>query len=114
MRRKPQLNIRSPCKGGAVGEALRMTLSAEASTWPGPAEGRAKGSVRGPRWAQRGPGEWGGEESLNVSPGQRSASFPDRNFHCWVESWMTRPDLKPGYEGWQALDPTPQEKSEGG
>ncbi|XP_016074783.1 PREDICTED: protein-glutamine gamma-glutamyltransferase 2 [Miniopterus natalensis] len=35
------------------------------------------------------------------------------NFHCWVESWMTRPDLKPGYEGWQALDPTPQEKSEG-
>ena len=27
---------------------------------------------------------------------------------------MTRPDLQPGYEGWQALDPTPQEKSEGG
>lgn len=26
---------------------------------------------------------------------------------------MTRPDLQPGYEGWQALDPTPQEKSEG-
>lgn len=36
-----------------------------------------------------------------------------RNFHCWVESWMTRPDLQPGYEGWQAIDPTPQEKSEG-
>ncbi|XP_016042991.1 protein-glutamine gamma-glutamyltransferase 2 [Erinaceus europaeus] len=35
------------------------------------------------------------------------------NFHCWVESWMSRPDLQPGYEGWQALDPTPQEKSEG-
>uniref|UniRef100_A0A2K6F403 Protein-glutamine gamma-glutamyltransferase 2 n=1 Tax=Propithecus coquereli TaxID=379532 RepID=A0A2K6F403_PROCO len=35
------------------------------------------------------------------------------NYHCWVESWMTRPDLEPGYEGWQALDPTPQEKSEG-
>ncbi|XP_066243934.1 protein-glutamine gamma-glutamyltransferase 2-like [Saccopteryx leptura] len=35
------------------------------------------------------------------------------NFHCWVESWMTRPDLKQGYDGWQALDPTPQEKSEG-
>lgn len=43
-----------------------------------------------------------------------SALFPNRNFHCWVESWMTRPDLQPGYEGWQALDPTPQEKSEGG
>ncbi|KAG5836150.1 hypothetical protein ANANG_G00251520, partial [Anguilla anguilla] len=35
------------------------------------------------------------------------------NYHCWVESWMTRPDLQPGYDGWQASDPTPQEKSEG-
>ncbi|XP_042688417.1 protein-glutamine gamma-glutamyltransferase 2 [Centrocercus urophasianus] len=35
------------------------------------------------------------------------------NFHCWVECWMNRPDLAPGYDGWQALDPTPQEKSEG-
>ncbi|KAM8798210.1 protein-glutamine gamma-glutamyltransferase 2 [Eudromia elegans] len=35
------------------------------------------------------------------------------NYHCWVEAWMRRPELPPGYEGWQALDPTPQEKSEG-
>ncbi|NXY92176.1 TGM2 glutamyltransferase, partial [Alcedo cyanopectus] len=35
------------------------------------------------------------------------------NFHCWVESWMARPDLASGYDGWQVLDPTPQEKSEG-
>ncbi|XP_044310848.1 protein-glutamine gamma-glutamyltransferase 2 [Varanus komodoensis] len=35
------------------------------------------------------------------------------NYHCWVESWMTRPDLPSGYDGWQAIDPTPQEKSEG-
>ncbi|KAK1156300.1 protein-glutamine gamma-glutamyltransferase 2-like [Acipenser oxyrinchus oxyrinchus] len=35
------------------------------------------------------------------------------NFHVWVESWMARPDLPAGYEGWQVLDPTPQEKSEG-
>nr|XP_033818889.1 protein-glutamine gamma-glutamyltransferase 2 [Geotrypetes seraphini] len=35
------------------------------------------------------------------------------NFHCWVESWMTRPDLTENYDGWQVLDPTPQEKSEG-
>lgn len=34
------------------------------------------------------------------------------NYHCWIESWMTRPDLKPGFDGWQASDPTPQEKSE--
>lgn len=26
---------------------------------------------------------------------------------------MTRPDLKEGFDGWQASDPTPQEKSEG-
>uniref|UniRef100_A0A8C5QEG5 Protein-glutamine gamma-glutamyltransferase 2 n=1 Tax=Leptobrachium leishanense TaxID=445787 RepID=A0A8C5QEG5_9ANUR len=35
------------------------------------------------------------------------------NFHCWVESWMARPDLGGGYDGWQVIDPTPQEKSEG-
>ncbi|XP_023692150.2 protein-glutamine gamma-glutamyltransferase 2 [Paramormyrops kingsleyae] len=35
------------------------------------------------------------------------------NYHCWVEGWMTRPDLAPGYDGWQASDPTPQEKSDG-
>ncbi|XP_076604865.1 protein-glutamine gamma-glutamyltransferase 5-like [Chaetodon auriga] len=37
------------------------------------------------------------------------------NFHVWVECWMRRPDLtKDGkYDGWQVLDPTPQEKSEG-
>uniref|UniRef100_A0A672N643 protein-glutamine gamma-glutamyltransferase n=1 Tax=Sinocyclocheilus grahami TaxID=75366 RepID=A0A672N643_SINGR len=33
------------------------------------------------------------------------------NFHMWVESWMKRPDLGRGYDGWQVLDPTPQEKS---
>ncbi|CAH2292171.1 -glutamine gamma-glutamyltransferase 2 [Pelobates cultripes] len=35
------------------------------------------------------------------------------NFHCWVESWMARPDLEGGYDGWQVVDPTPQEKSDG-
>uniref|UniRef100_A0A8C9XY85 Protein-glutamine gamma-glutamyltransferase 2 n=1 Tax=Sander lucioperca TaxID=283035 RepID=A0A8C9XY85_SANLU len=35
------------------------------------------------------------------------------NFHVWVDSWMTRPDLGPEFDGWQASDPTPQEKSEG-
>uniref|UniRef100_A0AAR2JQD2 Protein-glutamine gamma-glutamyltransferase 2 n=1 Tax=Pygocentrus nattereri TaxID=42514 RepID=A0AAR2JQD2_PYGNA len=34
------------------------------------------------------------------------------NYHCWVESWMARTDLKAGFDGWQASDPTPQEKSE--
>ncbi|XP_029470568.1 erythrocyte membrane protein band 4.2-like isoform X6 [Rhinatrema bivittatum] len=34
------------------------------------------------------------------------------NFHVWNECWMAREDLPPGYDGWQALDATPQEKSE--
>ncbi|XP_040009880.1 protein-glutamine gamma-glutamyltransferase 2-like [Xiphias gladius] len=35
------------------------------------------------------------------------------NFHVWVECWMRRPDLGAGFDGWQVLDPTPQEKSAG-
>ncbi|KAM9361601.1 transglutaminase 5, like [Symphorus nematophorus] len=35
------------------------------------------------------------------------------NFHVWVECWMTRQDLGPGMDGWQVLDPTPQERSGG-
>ncbi|XP_022597406.1 protein-glutamine gamma-glutamyltransferase 2-like isoform X1 [Seriola dumerili] len=35
------------------------------------------------------------------------------NFHVWVDSWMTRPDLGSEYDGWQTSDPTPQEKSDG-
>ncbi|KAM9350327.1 protein-glutamine gamma-glutamyltransferase 2-like [Symphorus nematophorus] len=35
------------------------------------------------------------------------------NFHVWVESWMTRPDLGSGFDGWQVSDPTPQETSDG-
>ncbi|XP_063077550.1 protein-glutamine gamma-glutamyltransferase E [Engraulis encrasicolus] len=37
------------------------------------------------------------------------------NFHVWVEAWMKRPDLSRDstYDGWQVLDPTPQEKSTG-
>ncbi|XP_042561158.1 protein-glutamine gamma-glutamyltransferase 2-like isoform X1 [Clupea harengus] len=37
------------------------------------------------------------------------------NFHVWVEGWMKRPDLSGDstYDGWQVLDPTPQEQSSG-
>ncbi|XP_030067450.1 protein-glutamine gamma-glutamyltransferase 2 [Microcaecilia unicolor] len=47
--------------------------------------------------------------------GKRQQRYKDMiwTFHCWVESWMTRPDLTENYDGWQVLDPTPQEKSEG-
>uniref|UniRef100_A0A3B4YB39 protein-glutamine gamma-glutamyltransferase n=1 Tax=Seriola lalandi dorsalis TaxID=1841481 RepID=A0A3B4YB39_SERLL len=35
------------------------------------------------------------------------------NFHVWVECWMRRPDLSEEFDGWQVVDPTPQEKSAG-
>ncbi|XP_019944411.2 protein-glutamine gamma-glutamyltransferase 2-like [Paralichthys olivaceus] len=35
------------------------------------------------------------------------------NFHVWVECWMRRPDLSAAFDGWQVVDPTPQEKSAG-
>ncbi|NXU55018.1 TGM3 glutamyltransferase, partial [Turnix velox] len=35
------------------------------------------------------------------------------NFHVWNESWFSRSDLGPSHSGWQILDATPQEESEG-
>ena len=35
------------------------------------------------------------------------------NYHVWDELWMTRPDLGSQYGGWQAVDATPQEMSDG-
>ncbi|XP_040186223.1 protein-glutamine gamma-glutamyltransferase E-like [Rana temporaria] len=35
------------------------------------------------------------------------------NFHVWNESWFTRKDLGPAYNGWQVMDATPLELSEG-
>ncbi|CAG5134108.1 unnamed protein product [Candidula unifasciata] len=35
------------------------------------------------------------------------------NFHVWTEIWTARPDLPPGYGGWQVVDATPQEASDG-
>ncbi|XP_017930605.1 protein-glutamine gamma-glutamyltransferase 4 [Manacus vitellinus] len=35
------------------------------------------------------------------------------NFHVWNDVWMKRTDLPDGYDGWQAIDATPQEQSEG-
>ncbi|KAH9407269.1 hypothetical protein TYRP_012819 [Tyrophagus putrescentiae] len=34
------------------------------------------------------------------------------NFHVWTDVWMSRPDLPPGYGGWQVIDATPQESSD--
>ncbi|KAM8889076.1 protein-glutamine gamma-glutamyltransferase K-like isoform 1-T2 [Synchiropus picturatus] len=35
------------------------------------------------------------------------------NFHVWNDCWMARPDLPSGMGGWQAIDATPQETSQG-
>ncbi|NXE78224.1 TGM4 glutamyltransferase, partial [Cochlearius cochlearius] len=35
------------------------------------------------------------------------------NFHVWNDVWMKRADLPAGFDGWQAIDSTPQEESEG-
>ncbi|XP_050996072.1 LOW QUALITY PROTEIN: protein-glutamine gamma-glutamyltransferase 4 [Acomys russatus] len=35
------------------------------------------------------------------------------NFHVWTDAWMKRQDLPQGNDGWQVLDATPQEISEG-
>ncbi|XP_045194819.2 hemocyte protein-glutamine gamma-glutamyltransferase-like [Mercenaria mercenaria] len=35
------------------------------------------------------------------------------NFHVWNDAWMKRKDLPPGNDGWQVLDSTPQETSDG-
>ena len=35
------------------------------------------------------------------------------NFHVWIEVWFKRTDLPDGYDGWQVIDGTPQENSEG-
>ncbi|KAL2307678.1 hypothetical protein Nmel_000652, partial [Mimus melanotis] len=35
------------------------------------------------------------------------------NFHVWNDVWMKRTDLPNGFNGWQAIDSTPQEQSQG-
>ncbi|XP_057636748.1 protein-glutamine gamma-glutamyltransferase Z [Chionomys nivalis] len=51
------------------------------------------------------------DRSAQMLPTQK----PDKiwNFHVWNECWMIRKDLPPGYNGWQVLDPTPQQTSSG-
>ncbi|XDV46822.1 hypothetical protein PO909_016654 [Leuciscus waleckii] len=35
------------------------------------------------------------------------------NYHCWNEVYMKRPDLPDKFSGWQVIDSTPQETSDG-
>ncbi|XP_035275703.1 protein-glutamine gamma-glutamyltransferase 2 [Anguilla anguilla] len=52
---------------------------------------------------------WYNEQLESVSMGRKDMIW---NYHSWVESWMDREDLPKGYDGWQVLDPTPQERSD--
>ena len=53
------------------------------------------------KYDKNGKGSWIDDESI-------------WNFHVWTEVWLARNDLKVStYDGWQVIDATPQEKSEG-
>ncbi|XP_007425067.1 protein-glutamine gamma-glutamyltransferase 4 [Python bivittatus] len=61
------------------------------------------------------------EENLNVDiyldeKGRKIESLTTDsvwNFHIWNDVWMKRLDLPSGFDGWQAIDATPQEPSQG-
>ncbi|XP_057701220.1 transglutaminase 5, like [Corythoichthys intestinalis] len=54
-------------------------------------------------------------EEFYSETGKKLKSTKDSiwNFHVWVECWMTRRDLDGDTDGWQVLDPTPQQRSRG-
>ncbi|XP_039982997.1 coagulation factor XIII A chain-like isoform X2 [Xiphias gladius] len=47
------------------------------------------------------------------TPDERNTRDSIWNYHCWNEVFMVRPDLPPGLGGWQVVDATPQETSDG-
>ncbi|XP_031364851.1 hemocyte protein-glutamine gamma-glutamyltransferase-like isoform X1 [Apis dorsata] len=52
-------------------------------------------------------------EELEYDPNNLEGEDSIWNYHVWNDVWMARPDLPKGYGGWQAIDSTPQEPSEG-
>ncbi|OQR77574.1 hemocyte protein-glutamine gamma-glutamyltransferase-like [Tropilaelaps mercedesae] len=51
------------------------------------------------------------ENGISLNEINKDSSW---NFHLWNEAWMKRPDLGTAeFDGWQAFDGTPQEKSNG-
>ncbi|KAM6971579.1 coagulation factor XIII A chain-like [Tautogolabrus adspersus] len=47
------------------------------------------------------------------TPDRRHTRDSIWNYHCWNESWINRHDLPPHLSGWQVVDATPQETSDG-
>ncbi|CAL4102899.1 unnamed protein product, partial [Meganyctiphanes norvegica] len=52
------------------------------------------------------------KEGVELEEGPDGSYDSVWNFHVWNDVWMARPDLPNGYGGWQAIDGTPQEKSD--
>ncbi|KAK9887114.1 hypothetical protein WA026_020561 [Henosepilachna vigintioctopunctata] len=51
------------------------------------------------------------DEPIEEDPNNPYGEDSIWNYHVWNEVYMARPDLPPGYGGWQAIDATPQEVS---
>ncbi|KAG7205076.1 hypothetical protein KM043_005453 [Ampulex compressa] len=51
-------------------------------------------------------------EELEYDPHNLEGEDSIWNYHVWNDAWMARPDLPKGYGGWQAIDATPQERSD--
>ncbi|KAF5296194.1 hypothetical protein FQA39_LY12648 [Lamprigera yunnana] len=52
-------------------------------------------------------------EELDYDPNNPMGEDSIWNYHVWNDVYMARPDLPSGYGGWQAIDATPQETSDG-
>nr|XP_023026500.1 hemocyte protein-glutamine gamma-glutamyltransferase-like [Leptinotarsa decemlineata] len=52
-------------------------------------------------------------EELGYDPKNEWGEDSIWNYHVWNDVYMARHDLPPGYGGWQAIDATPQETSDG-
>ncbi|XP_031346704.1 hemocyte protein-glutamine gamma-glutamyltransferase-like [Photinus pyralis] len=53
------------------------------------------------------------DEELDFDPTNPTGEDSIWNYHVWNDVYMARPDLPTGYGGWQAIDATPQETSDG-
>ncbi|KAL6097467.1 f13a1 [Pungitius sinensis] len=47
------------------------------------------------------------------TPDERNTRDSIWNYHCWNEVWIARDDVPPAFVGWQVVDATPQETSDG-
>ncbi|XP_061569571.1 coagulation factor XIII A chain-like [Cololabis saira] len=47
------------------------------------------------------------------TPDRRNTRDSIWNYHCWCEAFMQRHDIPTRYSGWQVVDATPQETSDG-